>query len=232
MKNIVILGGSYAGIGTAHRLLKQGANAEPFKISLVSPNTHLYWSMASPRAVVPGQFHDEKLFQPIATGFDQYPAGQFELILGSAESIDFEARKVEISGPTGGKILEYDFLVLATGSKSEVGTPFKSLGSTKATKDALHEFQARVKKAKTIVIAGAGVTGVEFAGELAFEYGKEKEIILVCLRRLGNQPDKPATAFQLRGPVRLTLRRLQVDQQSSTKAQHVYRNMRQRLFRA
>ena len=38
-------------------------------------------------------------------------------------------------------------------------------------------------RSKTIVVAGAGVTGAETAGELAFEYGQEKEIILVGLSR-------------------------------------------------
>jgi NADH dehydrogenase FAD-containing subunit len=186
MKNIVILGGSYAGVSTAHRILKQAAKAGPFKITLVSPNTHFYWSIASPRGLVPGQLSDEKLFQHIVAGFNQYPASQFEFILASAESLDVEAKKVGISGCTGNKTLDYDFLVLATGSHTKGDTPFKGLGSTEATKDALHDIQARVKEAKTIVIAGAGVTGVETAGELGFEYGRQKEIILVSLRRLEN----------------------------------------------
>ena len=72
MKHIVILGGSYAGVSTAHRILKQAAKTGPLKITIVSPNTHFYWSMASPRGVVPGQIPDEKLFQPIAPGFSKF----------------------------------------------------------------------------------------------------------------------------------------------------------------
>ena len=181
MKHIVILGGSYAGISTAHRILKQAAKIGPLKITLVSPNTHFYWSMASPRGVVPGQLADEKLFQPIAAGFDKYPAGQFEFILAKAESLDVEAKTVGISG---GETLDYDYLILATGSHTRGHTPFKGLGTTEETRDALHNFQLEVTKSKTIAIAGAGVTGVEAAGELAFEYGRVKEIILVGLSRL------------------------------------------------
>ena len=181
MKNIVILGGSYAGISTAHRILKQATKLGPFKITLVSPNTHFYWNMASPRGIVPGQITEEKLFLPIAPGFQRHPPGRFEFILASAESLDVEAKKVEISGSTGNQTLDYDFLILATGSHTRGGTPFKGLGSTEATKEALHDFQARVKNAESIVVAGAGVTGVEVAGELAFEYGRQKKIILVSL---------------------------------------------------
>lgn len=176
MKHIVILGGSYAGVSTAHRILKQAAKIGPLKITLVSPNTHFYWSMASPRGVVPGQITDDKLFQPIAAGFNKYPSSQFEFILAKAESVDFESKTV---GITGGEVLDYDDLIIATGSRTTNHTPFKGLENTEDTKNALHTFQSEVTKAKNIVIAGAGVTGVEAAGELAFEYGHDKIITLV-----------------------------------------------------
>jgi len=183
MKHIVILGGSYAGVSTAHRLLKQAAKTGPIKITLVSPDTHFYWTMASSRAIVPGQFPDEKIFQPIAPGFEQYPADRFDFILASAKSLDVQTKKVGISSSTGNQELDYDFLIVATGSHMKEDTPLKGLGSTEATKKALHDFQARVKNAKTIVVAGGGVTGCEVAGELAFEYGARKEIILVSSGR-------------------------------------------------
>jgi hypothetical protein len=81
MKNIVILGGSFAGIGTAHRILKQAGKTAPFKIILVSPNTHFYWSMASARGLVPDQISDEQLFRPIIEGFKQYPVCTFSTFL-------------------------------------------------------------------------------------------------------------------------------------------------------
>lgn len=183
MKHILILGGSFAGVGTAHQILKQAAKTSlPVKITLVSPNTDMYWNIAAPRAIVPGELADDKIFQPIAAGFSQYPSTKFEFIVASAESLDVEAKKVSISGATGAKTLNYDLLVLATGSSVKEGVPLKSLGSTEATKNALHDYQAQVKKAKTIVIAGAGPTGVEVAGELGSAYGQLKNIVLVCLR--------------------------------------------------
>jgi apoptosis-inducing factor 2 len=137
--------------------------------------------MASPRALIPGQLGDSKMFLPIAAGFESYPASQFEFIVGWAETLDVVAKTVGISS-TEKITLKYDFLILATGSHSKAGdAPFKGLGTTELTKDALHDFQARIEKAKTIVVAGAGATGVEFAAELAFEYGGQKEIILVSV---------------------------------------------------
>lgn len=98
-----------------------------------------------------------------------------------AESIDVEAKKVRITGSTGTSMLDYDFLILATGSRAKGDAPFKGMGSTENTKAARHDLQARAKRAKTIVVAGGGVTGCETAGELASEYGREKEIIFVSL---------------------------------------------------
>ncbi|KUJ13614.1 FAD/NAD(P)-binding domain-containing protein [Mollisia scopiformis] len=182
MTNIVILGASFAGVSSAHRILKQaGKTGAKIRVTLVSPNTHFYWNIALPRAVVPGQLSDEKVFQPIAPGFKQYPAGQFEFIVASAKSLGVEAKKVhlEILGSDEDKVIDYDFLILATGTSTKGGTPFKTLASTEATKDGIHNIQAQIKKAKTIVLAGAGATGVEIAGELGFKYGTSKEIILI-----------------------------------------------------
>ncbi|CAM1509907.1 Fc.00g002420.m01.CDS01 [Cosmosporella sp. VM-42] len=179
MKNIVILGASYAGIKTAHRILKQASKTGLFKITIVSPNSHFYWNMASPRGLLPGKLSDDELFQPIAPGFKQYSATQFEFILASAERLEIEGKKVHITGSGGTKMLDYDYLILATGSRTTGDTPFKGLGTTEATKNGLHGLQARVKNAQIIVVAGGGVTSVEAAGELAFEYEGKKKIILI-----------------------------------------------------
>lgn len=177
MKNIVILGASYAGISTAHRLLKQAPKTAPLKITLISPNTHIYWNMAAPRAAI-GLYADEKVFQPIAPGFKQY-GDKFEFIVSTAETLDTQAKTV---GLAGGKMLQYDFLILATGSRTKEVTPFKGLGSTENTKEALHTLQEKMKQSKTIVIAGSGPTGIELAAELTFEYGKKKQVHLVSSR--------------------------------------------------
>jgi NADH dehydrogenase FAD-containing subunit len=182
MKNIVILGGSFAGISTAHRLLKQSSRTVPFKVTLISPNTHFYWNLASPLGLIPDEVDDEELFRPIVEGFSQYTNSQFEFIVGSAESVNIKGKKVGISTSTGPADLEYDFLILATGSRFTSQLPFKGLGSTEATKEGLNSLRSQVKMSKTIVIAGAGVSGCEISGELAFQYGKEKDITLVSLK--------------------------------------------------
>jgi NADH dehydrogenase FAD-containing subunit len=60
--------------------------------------------------------------------------------------------------------------------------PFKNLSSTEETKKSLHDWAERISSAKSIVVAGAGATGIELAGELGQEYAStgKKEITLVC----------------------------------------------------
>ena len=72
--------------------------------------------------------------------------------------------------------------VVATGSSFKGGMPFKGLASTESTREALHDWAKRIESAKSIVVAGAGATGVELAGELGQEYAVtgKKEITLVC----------------------------------------------------
>lgn len=177
MKHIVILGASYGGIGTAHRILKQAPKSAAIKITLISPNTHLYWSLASPRAAI-GEFKDEQVFQAIIPGFKQY-GDKFEFVLGTAQGLDFNAKTVLLAD---GTTVAYDFLILATGTRTRDPTPFKGLGSTENTKEALHTLQHQVKEAKNIVVAGAGPTGIEFAAEVKYTFGKQVEVHLVRRR--------------------------------------------------
>lgn len=120
--------------------------------------------MASVRAIVPGQFDDEVLFGAIAPGFSQYPKGSFEFVEGYAQAVDVEGGKVTLST---GAVLSYDELVVTTGAKTAGDCPWKASDSYERTKANLHATQEKVKLAKTIIIGGAGATGVEAAGEVS-----------------------------------------------------------------
>lgn len=181
-KTILILGASYAGLTVAHTLLKKTfTSVKDYKVVLVSPTTHFYLNLASVRAIVPGQIPDEKIFGEIASGFKHYPKSSFQFILGTASRLDPTTKSVSISTSTGEMKQEYDILVLATGSRY-IGdaAPWKSsLKGYETTKELLHKTQGQVKAARSIVVGGAGPTGVESAAELGFEYGKTKDITLI-----------------------------------------------------
>ncbi|KAH0543547.1 hypothetical protein FGG08_002108 [Glutinoglossum americanum] len=181
-KTIVILGASYAGLTVAHKLLKHTySKAQNFKVVLVSPSTHLFWNMASPRGIIPGLFADDQLFQPILQGFEKYPKESFSFIEGAASAVDVEKTAVVVKTNAGPlETLHYDILVIATGASSAEHMPLKQEGSYKDTLERLHGLQKRVAESTSIVVGGAGTTGVEVAGELGFEYyGKGKSITLI-----------------------------------------------------
>lgn len=140
--------------------------------------------MASVRAIIPGQFKDEQVFAPLATALEHYPKDSYELLIGSAGKVDTEAKTVLVTLPAGSgeRTLTYDQLIVATGARSASShtVPWKHLDSYDETVSNLDSMRERVAAANTIVVAGAGATGIEVAGELGYEFGKTKEISLLC----------------------------------------------------
>ncbi|EEU35710.1 uncharacterized protein NECHADRAFT_97901 [Fusarium vanettenii 77-13-4] len=179
-ETILIIGAGYAGIGLAHKLLKDTRPKVPgLKVVLVSPSTHHLWNIAVVRGIVPGQLADDKLFQSIEPGFKKYPADSFEFVLGTATHVIPDKSIVRVQTSQEALQLEYTHLVVATGSSYPSRVPFTSIGTYQETLDALHDWQRKVETAGTIVIAGAGPTGIETAAELACIYGQTKNIIVI-----------------------------------------------------
>lgn len=179
-ETILIIGAGYAGIGLAHKLLKDTRPKVPgLKVVLVSPSTHHLWNIAVVRGIVPGRLADDKLFQPIEPGFKKYPVDSFEFVLGTATHVSPDKRVVRVQTSQETLELEYTHLVVATGSSYPSRIPFTSIGTYQETLDALHDWQRRVETASSIVIAGAGPTGIETAAELACVYGQMKNIIVI-----------------------------------------------------
>jgi NADH dehydrogenase FAD-containing subunit len=111
-RTVVVLGASFTGIPIAHYLLKHtAAKVKDLKVIVVAPNTHLYWNIASVRAILPNMMPDDKLFHAIAPGFAKYPSDQYELVRGKAERVDPSASTVEVRGNDGSaRTIQYDDL--------------------------------------------------------------------------------------------------------------------------
>ncbi|KAK3385162.1 putative FAD binding protein [Podospora didyma] len=207
-KTLVILGAGIAGVPIAHHVLRFTVPKVPnLRVILVSPNTDFYWSLASPRGIISEDF-SEKLFLPLATAFSKYDPKNFELIHGTAETLDQDRNTVSVALASGGggiRDIPYDAVVVATGSRDTQGMPWKGLGSTKDTRQALHDLQHKINTAKTIVVAGAGPTGVEVAGELGERFSSSStntEVIYVISDDL---PLAPPAKHSVRETVRSAL---------------------------
>ncbi|KAI1391045.1 FAD/NAD(P)-binding domain-containing protein [Hypoxylon trugodes] len=187
-KTIVILGAGLAGLPLAHYLISRTASqVSDLRVVLVSPQTHFYWNVASVRLVLPNQpqLPEEKYLFPIAEQFTQYPhKDRFEFVLGSATKLTPEQNSVTVTVSDGSNKdieISYHTLVIATGTTYKTGMPWKTLPSTESTRTVIANLQSSIEAASSIVVAGAGVTGVEFAGELgsAFsKHGKKKVTVL------------------------------------------------------
>ncbi|KAK2004567.1 FAD/NAD(P)-binding domain-containing protein [Colletotrichum falcatum] len=181
MPTLVVLGAGMAGLPVAHHVLKHTAPlVKDLKVILVTPNSEHYWKFASVRGVVPGQFGDDVLFQPIAPGFAQYPEGSYELVFGKAETLSADKNTVVVATNDGARrTIAYDAVVVATGTRAKESMPWKELGTTEETKRALGSIRQQVADAKTIVVAGGGITGSETVGEIGFEYNGKKDVYFV-----------------------------------------------------
>lgn len=170
-KNIVIIGGSYGGLSTAHYLLQHvlpGLPAtETCKIVLINPSSQVFCRPACPRAMIAESMFDQnRLFVDISTQLQQHGPQRFEFLQGKAIKLDHKGRYVTIlKHDSLVAIRGFHVLVIATGS----ATPSPLLGITQDTeflRDCWKSFRQSLSSAKHIVIAGGGPSGVEAAGEL------------------------------------------------------------------
>jgi apoptosis-inducing factor 2 len=179
-KTILILGGSYAGLTTAHSLLKSILPShKDLRVILVNPSDHFFFNIPSVRAALPGQYENEKLYHSIPAGF-AYAGESFEFVEGKAEKVDPASNSVTISTVSGQRVQPYNFLVVATGSSTIGKSPWMANGNSyHNTKKYLSDMSKKIAAAESIVVGGGGTTGAELAGELGYVYGGTKEITLV-----------------------------------------------------
>jgi len=169
MGRIVVLGGGYSGLYAA-------ANAQdvahecgsPLSITLVSKDGYLE--------------HRPRLYEKnpdtlrVAVG-ELVEALGIHLVIGVATSIDTRKRTVTVAGADGTQLIDYDRLVLATGSElrqlsipgmAEFACNIDSYKGAKAFDDHLKAIAGALATPanNTFVIIGAGMTGIELAAEM------------------------------------------------------------------
>ncbi|KAF2713980.1 hypothetical protein K504DRAFT_479547 [Pleomassaria siparia CBS 279.74] len=175
---ILVLGGNFGGFNVVHHLqrqvlpiLKKSAGDTTFHITLVTPNSHFFFKIAAPRALINAELiPEEKIFKPLSEAFKQYK-DSVTVVQGKAVGLSSETRtvSVELVGGAGSNELKYDSLFIATGTNS--ASPLWTLHDDhKITIDALHKLHAALPNAKTVLVSGGGPVGVETSGEIAAAY--------------------------------------------------------------
>lgn len=173
---VIVLGGNFAGMNITHYLHRQifpvlrRLHSSTYHITLVSPNSHFYFKVAAPRALINASLiPTEKIFKSIQEGIKQY-GDACTFLQGKAVELDPKNKSVSIQVAGGGKEnLKYDSLFICTGTKS-TSALWTVHDEHEHSAKALEEMHQLLPKAKSILIAGAGPVGVETAGEIASNY--------------------------------------------------------------
>ncbi|KAJ4369006.1 hypothetical protein N0V83_006088 [Neocucurbitaria cava] len=172
-ESIVILGGSFAGLGAAHYAFKHVIPQLPkkdgvtYNVVMVNPSKDLYWRFAAPRACASKELMPtNKIFYPIEPAF-KYAGTNFRFVQGTATHVDSAGQTVSVTTAGGEQqSILYAALVVATGFTTP--SPLFTQTTDAAALESVYDvFQQSLKNAKTVVIGGGGPVGVETAGEIA-----------------------------------------------------------------
>ena len=125
---IVILGANFAGVQTAHYLLRHTIPALEklsrkisHHITVVAPNTKTYYKIGAPRAIAaPSKILTSELFLPIEQEFANYSPQKITFIKGLATRIH-PSKAVNITTPDEHtSTIPYNTLIIAIGSKFHI----------------------------------------------------------------------------------------------------------------
>jgi NADPH-dependent 2,4-dienoyl-CoA reductase/sulfur reductase-like enzyme len=172
-KNVLVIGGSFAGLQLATRLghtLPTG-----YRVILIEKNSHFNFSFNFPRySVLRG--HESRAFIPYDASGNDCPPGIFKITQGIVTSVEEDFVQLDT-----GERISYSYLAIASGSSQPL--PAKVTSSNKAEAcEELRSVQESIKAAKTIAIIGGGAVGVEIATDIK-SYYPEKQVTIVHSRQ-------------------------------------------------
>ncbi|GEQ67878.1 hypothetical protein JCM33374_g1544 [Metschnikowia sp. JCM 33374] len=167
MPKVVIIGGSYAGLGALSAIFKNSSST--LEVTVVAPSTHAYFNVVAPRLLSePEKF--EKTAVSIQDIVNKYDPSKASFVHGLVVSTDLENRKLSVKLIAGGVLdLEYDILVIASGTEAK-WKGYKVNQDYQDARKAILSASKALKDASSVAIIGGGPTGVESAGEIAAEY--------------------------------------------------------------
>ncbi|MGB5357785.1 MAG: FAD-dependent oxidoreductase [Eudoraea sp.] len=159
MQNIIIIGNGIAGV-TAARHIRKNSN---HRIIIISAETDYFFSRTALMYVYMGHMKFEHI-QPYEDWF--WEKNRIELLKGFVSSVNHQKKELLIED---GKVIKYDKLILATGSKpNKFGWPGQDLFGvqglySKQDLDLLEVNAPNNKVCKRAVIVGGGLIGIELA---------------------------------------------------------------------
>lgn len=161
---VVIVGGGFGGLYTANYLCKNN-----FDVLLIDRKDYFIYTPFLPEVAI-GYLEPTDAYFKYSEYFSYK---NFTFFQGEVTGVDFDKQIVQI----GKKNINYDYLVLATGSRfkdfdikgAANAFPLKTLDQAIAARSAMVNLAKQIGDPVDINIVGAGVTGVELA-HLANEF--------------------------------------------------------------
>ncbi|PCG98882.1 Pyridine nucleotide-disulfide oxidoreductase, class-II [Penicillium occitanis (nom. inval.)] len=172
-KNVVVIGASFAGYHAAKLL----ANSLPtgYEVILIEKSSHFHFTWVFPRFSVVGG-HEHKAFVPYGPYFEGAPNGSWRMIQDTV--LEIGPNNISLKS---GAMMDYEFLVLATGSHAGPPSRFDAEEKSDGIK-ALQTLQRDIQNANDLVVVGGGAAGVELAADAKTHY-TQKNVTLVHSRK-------------------------------------------------
>ncbi|KAK6198679.1 uncharacterized protein RJT21DRAFT_88248 [Scheffersomyces amazonensis] len=175
-KEVVIIGGSFAGIAALKALVK--SKDVKLSITVVSPSDKALFNIGTPRATIETEKID-KIFYDVNKAIKTHVSGTIhsgKFIKAYVTEVDLGQQVVYLSN---NETLHYENLIIASGTTTQ-HPAFKldNERDSRYTIDAIKGLNKQIKDARKIAIIGGGPTGVELAGEIGYEYGSSKSVTL------------------------------------------------------
>lgn len=162
-KNVVILGGGFAGASIA----KHFDGRAGYTVTLCDPKQYFEEITAMPKAVCnPGKSLDDKeaCWPRTVLPYKDNVVKHGKVILGLAAAVNTDKKFVLVGSEK--QVVPYDYLVISTGSSYPSNVKTKNATVQYRMKQMQLEFDA-LRKAQTVLVIGGGLVGVEYACEIA-----------------------------------------------------------------
>jgi NADH dehydrogenase len=176
MKRIAVVGAGFAGLQAAFGLEHLYRDSEEHEVTLIGEVNYFLFTPLLPQ-VASSYINPRHIVQPVR---DIRGRRRFRFLRDTVESVDLDARRLRLTGGS----FDYDYLVLAVGSRTDYfGIPgardytldYKTLEDGVTLRERILDLcehadhaldSAERARLLTIVVVGGGYTGVELMAEL------------------------------------------------------------------
>ncbi len=167
-KKVCIIGASFGGLS----VLKKIAHDQRCTITIIDAKRYFEYTPGVLRAFVDSS-HSRSLTTPLETV--EQLGTHVKFIQGKV--VDIMSDRVRVKMPSGDREVDYDILVIATGSRYPSCTyvkPSEAEEEESSRFESLKSVNEKIQNASSILVIGGGPVGAELAGEIVTTFPRKK----------------------------------------------------------